>query len=376
MFLSDIPKFDETAVDLHAIHPEIDLSSKSPESDKPDILMKDGTVSTEEPTMIDGDEAKLHAAPSGPAIPKESALSRTSRSSISLTSLNRHGLKLDLSNLPLDPLNDNKSSLGPRASAMGAPVASGIEPVASPVTLAPKSARPRTSYDGEFSQLNLLDPFLNNGMEGIQMPSASSGPRTMPVASGDMMEDLFGDSEMAFSAGPRDGDNRSGTNATTSNLDPLFSPDDMIPKREDIPIDLTRPDTNARVSTDDKLLEELGFVEIRPTSMASTSAAPVAEPSLDIGSFELPSGTSNAEPGSTFDIMQQLQQHQQFGIDLNPPTHMQDGQQDQAGLSFSELGFDLFPSSSNPGQSSTADDITNLSALFNQPSGTDSKSNQ
>jgi hypothetical protein len=361
----DIPKFSEASIDPLTIHPELTLTSKSPE-ELPDTIMQDGGPLSEEPTAgMDGpsDDAKapLGAVPSGAAVPKESAISRTSRSSISLTSLNRHGLKLDLSSLTLDGLSENKSSIaGPRPSALGAAAMSGIEAIASPVTLAPKSARPRAGYEGEFPN---LDIFLNSAIDGIQLPSGDTGAG-IEVPPGDInMDDLFGDNEMGFSASG-EGGNSIAVNPTSTAMGPLFSPEDMLPvKTEEIPINLDGP---GAMSHEDKLFEELGFVEVPGNAMASTSASVQPNLSLDnvIGSFDFSVAPDNAL-SNDFNLMQQ---RQQFGLDLNL-TATSSGQAGQAESSTVLPDFSFWPSSAG------VDGDLNFD-IFNQPASTDSKTNQ
>jgi hypothetical protein len=355
--LIDIPKFSEASIDPLTIHPELNLTSKSPE-ELLDTIMQDGGPLSEEPMLgIDGpsDDAKalLGAVPSGAAVPKESAISRTSRSSISLTSLNRHGLKLDLSSITLDGLSENKSSIA-RPSALGAAAMSGIEVIASPVTLAPKSARPRAGYDGEFPNLEL---FLNSG---IQLPSGDAGPT---VQTDDLnMDDLFGDNEMGFSASG-EGGNSVAVNANSTTMGALFSPEDMLPvKTEEMPINLNG---SGAMSHEDKLFEELGFVEVTGNAMASTSAAAQPNLSLDnvMASFNFASDNALS---NDFNLMQQ---QQPFGLDLNLAS-TSSGQTGQAESSTALPDFSFtWPNSAG------VDGDLNFD-IFNQPAPTDSKTNQ
>lgn len=132
--------------------------------------------------------------PSGAVVPKDSGLSRTSRSSISLTSLNRHGLKLDLSGIALDPAG-NLSALPTGKDGLQG------DRVASPVTLAPKSARPRPGNEDEFPSLD----FGDMGMDGMDAFLASDPSMNMvdltnvpPGSALDSIDDLFGDNEMGM----------------------------------------------------------------------------------------------------------------------------------------------------------------------------------
>lgn len=363
----NIPKFDESSIDPHTVHPDLNISSRSPE--QADAVMQDGATLVEEPMSgVEGtsEEAKAitGAAPSGAAVPKESALSRTSRSSISLTSLNRHGLKLDLSNLGIDGLADSKSAItGVRPSALGAGAVSAIEAMASPVTLAPKSARPRTGYEGEY--MELLQPFLDNPIDSIPLPTTVPGGASMDVPATDInMDDLFGDNEMNFSAS---GD---GNNPATTTMDPLFSPDDMLPvKTEEMPVNLPGGET---MSHEDKLLEELGFVELSSNPMASTSNTEQQNLSLDnvIGSFDFSVAPDNSLSNDFNLMQQQLQQRQQFGLDLNlTSTSGQAGQTDSSNA-LSDFGFDLFGGTDS---NATGDELN--FDIFNQPTTSDNKTN-
>lgn len=296
MFI-DIPRFDEKSIDPLSVHPEFRL--KNVDGNEEDLVMQDGT--TEEPASMEGvqeDNAGKLAVPSGAAVPKDSGLARASRSSISLTSLNRHGLKLDLSTLTLDGLAENKSGLAPsRMSTLGPSGMSGVEPMGSPVTLAPKSAKPRPGFDGDFNPLALSDIQLNSLLTGTGM------------------DDLFGDNETS--------DANIGVDALFSN--PLIQPI----KSEDISNISLIGDGQATTSGgQEKLFEDLAF-ESSGANNGSTALTNTEVPlggdmsafSFDMGS-ELPraqgsEGITTAIGGSE---AQQLQQRQQFGIDLNLPS--------------------------------------------------------
>lgn len=389
MFI-DLPprRFDDMAVDPLAVPP--DSTGREPaEGEKPDTIMQDGSHLAEEPSsmLVDNlsEEASSKAAqgsiPSGAVVPKDPGLSRTSRSSISLTSLNRHGLRLDLSNLSMEPVNEVKSSIaGPRPSALGGVGMSAVDnAMASPVTLAPKSARPRTGYDGEFATLDLFgDPFLTTAMEGTQLPAGdiTSGEVVPSTDMGNLMDDLFADSELGL-AGPGAAGGTSEAIAGSSGIassvsDPtmasLFSAESLFNevKGKDDPIALLGANSS-EVAAQNKLFEALGF-GVPPNAAASTSNTqqqglsltdPIA--TFDFSSIgqgnDLPKVDSTAEDFNLLNMEnRQLQQRQQFGIDLNTT---QPGDQT---VELDDFPFDLFGDDSAGGPS--ADHDINFNDLF------------
>lgn len=265
------------AIDPLTVHPDLNLS-KIPEGEGGDTEMFDVTL-TEEPSSLDPDDP-LSRIPSGAVVPKDPGLLRPSRSSISLTSLNRHGLKLDLSSLTMDSIAEGKSALPADRTSISALGGIGKGP-ASPVTLAPKSARPRSDFD----PLNFLTSAVDVNIE-----------------------DLFADNEMPFtdSAG---GDGTVGGAGAAAVIESFLS----AVKTEDVPIDLLGV-TDDHISTtaaaaQEKLFEELGFVEVNNdhVPIASTSTANVNMTGdngvgMGMGPFEFsnPAGTTGH---ANFDMM-------------------------------------------------------------------------
>jgi hypothetical protein len=370
MFI-DLPprRFDDMAVDPLA--PAPDVKKEAIEGDKGDIVMQDGTQMTEEPLsmQVDGAEAtssKAHLAsvPSGAVVPKDPGLSRTSRSSISLTSLNRHGLRLDLSSISIDPVNENKSSIaGPRPSALGGGGMSTISAVdnamASPVTLAPKSARPKAGYEDDFSLDLFGDPFLGTTMEGNQLPAGdiTSGEVVPPP---NIMEDLdlFGDGELGLTAGGGAGDTIPGAAGVSDpTMASLFS-DGLFDEVKDKDDGIALLGSNSdNVAAENKLFEQFGF-PVPPNASSSSAAVPHTQDlSLpdSITSFDFSSigqGGDLQKEGATagdFNLLnmedRQLQQRQQFGIDLNAT---QAGDQDVGDLN--DFPFDLFGTADASGE--------------------------
>ncbi|KAG8835970.1 hypothetical protein FRC17_010939 [Serendipita sp. 399] len=333
MFI-DIPRFDEKSIDPLTVHPDINLKSATPED--ADSIMQDGTL-VEEPISIGEDDnvTSKHLVPSGAAVPKDSGISRTSRSSISLTSLNRHGLKLDLSTISMEGINENKSALAPsRVSALNPSGISGIESVTSPATLAPKSARPRPGMDGDFSGLAL--EFLSNPMQ----LSSVVPPGGLDAASDLVMDDLFGDDEINFGANPS---TSSATNPVP--IESIFSTDNLMApiKSEEISIDLLGPNPSAS-GTQDKLFEDLGFGDVpaNPSNPDATNSSVNLPLGGDLSSFDFTVDNNLIDPlhrsvdstvaDTSFgisqmqqdqELKQQLQQRQQFGIGLNLPGELE-----------------------------------------------------
>jgi hypothetical protein len=428
----DIPRFDKTSIDPLTIHPDFQIRD-SVEAENGDVTMIDDSSLTDEPTsMLDsaqeGVAAKhlLGLVPSGAAVPKDPGISRNSRSSISLTSLNRggnrHGLKLDLSNLTLDGLGDSKSAMvASRISAMGPSGLSGIEPIASPVTLAPKSARPRPGFDGDFPPLGLDDLPLESLMQ------VSTGNMGGGIDASGIMDDLFGDSEMNY---PTDSDaaavigpsnNANTSNAPATSMDSLFSTSNFLPevKAEDVSVDmLAGTRASGESSTQDKLLEELGFRN-EPTDILST--APASNLNLETFDFGINSSmnqnTNSSSSNSGLDLIR-LQQRQQFGLGLglseeltsslmgadvneavrnaamsNPlleqyrrmftsnsggNSQANDQSNDQNSTSAggaTDFSFELFGNSGESINSSGGDGTINFNALFNPMSNEESKNN-
>jgi len=389
----DIPRFDETSIDPLTIHPDINL--KASVGDGGDTEMQDSTVLTEEPgSVLDGTQddgpSKI---PSGPVVPKDPGILRPSRSSISLTSLNRHGPKLDLSNVTMDIRNESMSALPTESLASGLGGITGIKAIASPVTLAPKSARPLSEFDP-------LNVFLASATEIT-------------------IDDLFGDGEMPFvdSAG---GDSTVGGAGAAAAIESFLSVENLLPKvkTEDSSIDLLGPpgthaDPSSATVGQDNLFEELGLVEVKSdhAPMISTSATGVdmgADLSslggdnigMTIGPFEFPnpSVTTDAPnfdmmaletPGP--DVQQMQQQHQPFGIDLGlPPTsdtggvgqvdskmldpyqQLLGGSAVGSGTSAADLGeFNFLFSATGDGNSTLAgaDEDLNFDSLFEDATG-------
>ncbi|KAG8785379.1 hypothetical protein FRC15_001486 [Serendipita sp. 397] len=385
MFI-DIPRFDEKTIDPLSVHPEINL--KPATDDDTDFIMHDGSI-VEEPISIMDDESATakNPVPSGAAVPKEPGLSRTSRSSISLTSLNRHGLKLDLSNISLDGINENKSALAPSRVSGINPGVSGMEPVASPVTLAPKSARPRAGMDGEFPSLALDGlEFLSST---IQLPSGVTSSGIDATDDLVLVDDLFGDDEIDFGSNPPTG---SGTN--TVPMSSIFSTDNLMGtiKSEEMSIDLLGG--NASTSgTQDKLFDDLGFGEMPANSSNADATTSNADLSLDgdLASFDFSVPVDNnlsnnaTAADSSFgleqmqqdqELKQQLQQRQQFGIGLNLPGELEvqlqllDGNSTNEGVppgDLQEFNFDFLGT-----DASTTND-GGFGTLFNQ--GSDGNNN-
>ncbi|KAG8875439.1 hypothetical protein FRC20_003853 [Serendipita sp. 405] len=385
MFI-DIPRFDEKTIDPLSVHPEINL--KPATDDDTDFIMHDGSI-VEEPISIMDDESATakNPVPSGAAVPKEPGLSRTSRSSISLTSLNRHGLKLDLSNISLDGINENKSALAPSRVSGINPGVSGMEPVASPVTLAPKSARPRAGMDGEFPSLALDGlEFLSST---IQLPSGVTSSGIDATDDLVLVDDLFGDDEIDFGSNPPTG---SGTNTVPMNS--IFSTDSLMGtiKSEEMSIDLLGG--NASTSgTQDKLFDDLGFGEMPANSSNADATTSNADLSLDgdLASFDFSVPVDNnlsnnaTAADSSFgleqmqqdqELKQQLQQRQQFGIGLNLPGELEvqlqllDGNSTNEGVppgDLQEFNFDFLGT-----DASTTND-GGFGTLFNQ--GSDGNNN-
>lgn len=320
MFI-DIPRFDEMNIDPLTVHPEIKLSKDSGTPDG-DTDMQDGKVFTEDPASMLDDEGSARI-PSGAVVPKDPGLLRPSRSSISLTSLNRHGLKLDLSSITLDGLNDSKSALAePRVSALGG--ISAAKGAASPVTLAPKSARPR---DGDYLAMDLgpLNTFLNSSTDLN-------------------IEDLFGDSEMPFSESAVGDGTVGGGDGTASVMESFLSAQNLLPnsKGEDGSMDLLGTSTNAHANTtsaptaEDSLFEEFGFVEVKneqqPTASTSAAGAGMGTDLSSLGTFDFSNPSATADSNdfnmmgldtSNADVQRlQQQQRQQFGLDLDLPTSL------------------------------------------------------
>ena len=322
----DIPRFDEMNVDPLTVHPEFNIN-KGSETQDGDTDMQDGKILTEEPSSMLDDDGSARI-PSGAAVPKDSGLLRPSRSSISLTSLNRHGLKLDLSSLTLDSLDNTKSAIAePRVSALGG--ISGIKGVASPVTLAPKSARPR---DGDYLAMDLgqLNTFLNSSTDLN-------------------IEDLFGDSEMPFPESAVGDGTVGGGGGAASVMESFLSAQNLLGnvKTEGTSMDLlgstaSHANTASAPTAEEKLFEEFGFVEVKndhqPTASTSATGTNINADLSSLATFDF-SNPSAATDTANFNMMDlesqnmdmqrlQQQQRQQFGLDLGLPTSLDGNGQD------------------------------------------------
>ncbi|PVG03344.1 hypothetical protein CPB86DRAFT_822398 [Serendipita vermifera] len=445
----DIPRFDKTSIDPLTIHPDFQIR-ESVEAENGDVTMVDDSELTDEPSSIlestqEGTGAKLAPGhvPSGAAVPKDPGISRGSRSSISLTSLNRggnrHGLKLDLSNLTMEGLAEGKSAIvASRISAMGPAGLSGIEPIASPVTLAPKSARPRPGFDGEFPPLGLDDPLeslLKDPLNNMQVPTSNIAGGIDASGSnidGLVIDDLFGDSEMNYTADTDaaavigSNNDRNASNAPGNTMESLFSTSNFLPevKAEDVSVDMLAG-TTAPEESSTKLLEQLGF-QNESTDILST--APATDLNLETFDFGINSSmnqnSNTASSNAELDLMrlqqaqQQLQQRQQFGLGLglseeltsslmgtdvneavrnaaltnplldqyrrmfasNPTGNSQatDQSNDQNSTTAggaTDFSFELFGNSGESINSSGGDGTLNFNSLFNQMSNEEGKTN-
>lgn len=237
--------------------------------------------------------------------------------------------------------------------------------MASPVTLAPKSARPRTGYEGEFSALDLFgDPFLASTMEGAQLP-AGDIEVVPPGDMGNLMEDLdlFADAELGLTASGGAGD---AISAATGVDDPtmasLFS-DGLFDEAKDKndPISLLTTNSNS-IAAENKLFEELGFDVPPNASSSATGQTQDLSLSDSLANFDfssigqggdLPKGDATAGDFNLLNMEdRQLQQRQQFGIDLNTT---QAGDQAVSGLG--DFPFDLFGGTGTSGDDLDFDNL-------------------